>query len=392
MENQLFKGIPKKVRIVSNNISFGPTPLPTDEVEQHITINQEGRVWFSAFTFGERDSWPSKYNKARMKIFKIEIEKAQKILNVLASYFRKEHPDFFATDIGSWDMELVNEEGEKFHYHGSLCTKIIFEDEDISDMIRDALEMDDLWVLDGRGEPDTINRITIDYHRQTKTKRDESFFNNLDDLTWNYKERLTIDRETEEIEHIQQVGTNCIISRKFKVEYGVENLLDSFDADDLFRYVEGNPEDVVENPMETKNYTITVDYNRGEQHIIHGSFDKKGLPDDWEEFAESVFTFMKLYGSGELFNPYIFNKVRRRKNELIFCSVVFEGGYKSYYYLTDDDEIEIGDEVLVPTGDDNQSSIAEVVNIEYFTEENAPFPLDKIKHIIRKCTDDDFTM
>ena len=35
-----------------------------------------------------------------------------------------------------------------------------------------------------------------------------------------------------------------------------------------------------------------------------------------------------------------------------FCSVVFDEGYKTYYYLTDDDSIEIGDSVLVPAGKD----------------------------------------
>lgn len=41
----------QKVRIVSNNISFGPTPLPEDEVEQHLTISAIGRVWFTGYKY-----------------------------------------------------------------------------------------------------------------------------------------------------------------------------------------------------------------------------------------------------------------------------------------------------------------------------------------------------
>ena len=72
-----------------------------------------------------------------------------------------------------------------------------------------------------------------------------------------------------------------------------------------------------------------------------------------------------------------------------FCSVVFDEGYKTYYYLTDDDSIEIGDSVLVPAGKDNHEVIVEVVNIEYFSEENVPLPVEKTKKIIRKCIEDE---
>ncbi len=49
----IFKGMPHKIRIVSNGMGYGPCPEPNDIVEQHITINSDGRVWFSAYAFGE---------------------------------------------------------------------------------------------------------------------------------------------------------------------------------------------------------------------------------------------------------------------------------------------------------------------------------------------------
>lgn len=64
--------------------------------------------------------------------------------------------------------------------------------------------------------------------------------------------------------------------------------------------------------------------------------------------------------------------------------------YKSYYYIADDDSIEVGDYVVVPVGKDNHQSVAEVVKVEFFAEEDVPLPIEKTKHIIRKCTDDDF--
>ena len=46
--------------------------------------------------------------------------------------------------------------------------------------------------------------------------------------------------------------------------------------------------------------------------------------------------------------------------------------------------------MIVPVGKDNHHSAAEVVKVEYFAEEDAPLPLNRNKHIIRKCTDEDF--
>ena len=68
----------------------------------------------------------------------------------------------------------------------------------------------------------------------------------------------------------------------------------------------------------------------------------------------------------------------------------FDESYKSYYSIADEDNISDGDYVIVSVGKDNHHSAAEVVKVEYFAEENAPLPLDRTKHIIRKCTDEDF--
>lgn len=150
-----------------------------------------------------------------------------------------------------------------------------------------------------------------------------------------------------------------------------------------------NLPDVVETPNETKDYIITIDFKNNPQRIIKGIYDKNGLPDDWAEFAETVFNFMRFYGLGEIFDSSIYNKVKRCKDEYIYCSVTFDNGYKSYYYIADDESIEIGDFVLVPAGRDNHTVTVEVVDIEYFAEDNVTIPVNKTKHIICKCTDDD---
>lgn len=386
----IFQGTLKKMRIVSNNICYGPMPGPDEEVEQHITINNEGRVWFSGYNFGHGGE---RYERARSKNFKIEKASADKLLNAIAAYFGNEYIETFATDIGDWVMELTNTEGVTYRFRGSLCADFEYEGTDLSDLVRDTVGMDDLYVFDGNCKPDVINKITLDYHRVTKIKpgqRPEGV--SWEFVTWDYAERLIIDRETETLEHIQNIGTGCRVSRKYEIEGGIESLLENFDAEDFFSCIDGNPDDVIEMPNETKDYTIIIDYKKNPQRIITGSYDKNGLPEDFADFAEKVFDFIRFYGLGEILDPSVYGKVKRRKSEYIYCSVTFDEGYKSYYYLTDDDSIEVGDFVIVPAGKDNHEAVVEIVNIQYFSEENVPLPVERTKRIIRKCTEEDFDL
>ena len=48
-----------------------------------------------------------------------------------------------------------------------------------------------------------------------------------------------------------------------------------------------------------------------------------------------------------------------------------------------------GDYVVVPVGSKNRISIAQIESIQYYAEDSFPFPVDKIKRIIRKCTEED---
>ena len=84
---------------------------------------------------------------------------------------------------------------------------------------------------------------------------------------------------------------------------------------------------------------------------------KKGLPDDWADFIEKLYDFITFYGMGEIMSPSAYNKVRRCDTDIIYCSVAFEEGYKCYYYISDDDAIEVGDFVVVPAGRDNHEAV-----------------------------------
>lgn len=383
-EGFLFSGKVRKMKLVSNCLGYGPCPEATDEVEQHLTITADGRVYYSDYCFGDGE----KYNQVEKKNYKIDVAKAGQLLSLLENYFSNEFDAAFATDVGSWELVLTNTDDKEFLFRGSLCP-IVDELIGISEEFRTVMEMPELLMFDGQESPDQIEALKIDYHRVTKIKprvlpEDASY----EYVTWDYSESILIDRATETLTHIQNVGSGCKIKREYEIEGGISSLLETLEEDGLFEYIEGNDEDALFNPLETKDYVIEVQYQRAGKRILTGTFDKNGLPSDFDEVADSIRDFMLFYGIGEILEPSVYGKRIRKKDELIFCNVEFGSG-KTYCYLTDDDKMEPGDTVIVPVGADNKEVLVEIDSIEYHTAEDAPYPVDKIKHIIRRYENDE---
>ncbi len=87
----------------------------------------------------------------------------------------------------------------------------------------------------------------------------------------------------------------------------------------------------------------------------------------------------KLWTSGDA------QRLLPRKNgELIFCYVRFSPDSKEYCYLAEEDIYKAGDTVIVPVGENNHESTAEITSVLYCTEQEAPFPVRNLKYVIGK--------
>ncbi len=375
-----FQGEPQRIRIVSEESLFGLRPEPGEETEQRITINAEGRVWFSAYDFGWEYEPP---HQTRRKIYKIQKEVAGQVLANIAAYFRNPYIGYHAKDVGLWRLEIVNTEGETYTFTGALCAKLEVKGIDLSDLVREALEMNDLYVFDGNNRPDRVERLTVDYRYIVNDRNNQS--DGPD--TSIYREQLIIDRESSTLEYIRIFEDNCTFSQKLCSKYDVDDLLNYIYLDYMLGTVEGNPEYVGETSAERREYAITFDYAKRPQQVLKGTFDRKGLPALWEDFICEVYQVLEFHNFGDIFDHRIYNRVLRagQKYDYIYCSVEFGEGGKSYYYLADeDDDIEIGDRVEVPVGDYGHQTVATVVDIEYFTAEEVPLPVERTKYIVRK--------
>lgn len=372
-------GTVKKIKIISNIICDDYSPEADDEIEQHITIDSDGHVWFSAYIFEKRND--GKYKKSRMNNFKIKSTAAEEIISAVSSYFSVDFLQVFRTNTGMWKIEIINDEGRVYKTEGSIYPDFENQGIEISNLIRRNLKIPNLYLLDRDCEPDIIEKVIIDYHRVTKINVKQPFNNFKGFFNWEYTEKLVIDRETKSIEHIQNIGTGCTVSKRYTSESGIDDLLDDLDIDCLLEKNDEKPSEITGIPLEKRNYTLTVALKKGGEKKISGIYDKKGLPDNWEEFMENVFDFISFYGCGEILNPAVYEKEYRN---IILCSVKFKEGNKSYYYISEDEEISVGDFVVVPVGSDKYETVAEVVKVECFPEEKVPFPVERIKKIIRK--------
>ena len=378
-EPKLFKGTLVKIKLISNSMCYGPCPMPDQEIEQRITITPT-HIWVSRYDYGEGEPY-----KLRQRFDgRIARENGDAILKSIEDYFKNEECFIpYATDVGDWVLTLTNENGEDYRFVGSLLSLGTLLD-DISQDMRKRLDMPFLYLFNGEDAQDKIDRITIEYGRVTKYDKPKDLSKaDYEYITWDYSEKLTIDRETETIEYFRKIGSDCDTTWKYHVGGGVVQFLDETDAD-IFDDIEGNPPEALENPKESKTYTITIDFAHIPSKTISGSFDRRGLPTEWASFANDLREFLLFYGEGELLDRRLYEAQKLCPGDIIYLSVSFGDNYKTYYYKTEDNSIDVGDLVVVPVGTDGKERIVKVVKKDYYQESSLPMPFDKVKTIIEK--------
>lgn len=373
----VFHGNVKKVKIHSNNMGYGFLPREGTEVEQHLTITDDGRVWLTRYAISEDLNF-AKLTKTEQRQFKISSDKAKFLLDKYTKYFRDEYEISFATDVGSFEMQITDDEGKTAYFIGPLICEFEVDGYDLSQLTRDTVEDQTLFVFDNN-EFERIERITIDHEHKKKIVAADGQV-----VTWNPTNHIVIDRKTDTIEYTYKIGTECDVTRKYHVAQGVSNFLDELEYQNLFVEFEEKELDAIIPEDDEATYTATVDFFRGPSRIVAGRYDKQGLPIDWPEFIEDLYDFMSFYGFGEMFDEKQYGRTYRKTNDYIFLSVRFGEYGKTYYYLTEDDTIQVGDQVVVPVGSEGKERIVEVAKKEYYSSDRVPMPIEKVKSIVGK--------
>lgn len=135
------------MRLISEMIGFGPMPAPDREVEQRLTLNSRGKIWFSNYLYGDG----VKQKLHRKECSTISPTDADYILKLIAMVFTSPQSSALVTDVGMWRLCLLSETGQNFKYEGSLTSQSENDPLGIaSEELRIILSMPELAAFDGK--------------------------------------------------------------------------------------------------------------------------------------------------------------------------------------------------------------------------------------------------
>ncbi len=210
------------------------------------------------------------------------------------------------------------------------------------------------------------------------------YFNDSD-LHWNVNDTLKINVENETIEYIRNKFEGNQIKIQGHFEEIIKHCFEEIDARELFCEFTNKPEDIIIDEDINSTYEIIIEAENMPVRVIEGRYCMEELPIDYPKIIRKVVKIIddvELWG--EIFNPAIYARPSKRKSDIIYCGIEF-GEYSSmYHYITDDDSIKVGDTVIVPVGKNNREVEGYVAEKKYCNKEDVPYPLSKVKKIIRK--------
>ena len=134
----LINGAPRKITLCSNGICYGPCPEADEVCIQKVTISATGKVYITLKNYE---------GVTLRKIQKrIPADKAAGWLSSVGTHLSVLIDLTMITDVGSWDVVIVNEENKKFRTSGCLAKGDKWLDK-YSDELREMLDMPELYVF-----------------------------------------------------------------------------------------------------------------------------------------------------------------------------------------------------------------------------------------------------
>ncbi len=390
-----FRGDIKRMRLWTGWNVCACDAVPGKEWQQKLTVRRNGKVRLKGYDCSPAcDEYPTvrRDQIVRNQRRKIEKLEAKRLLEAVAIAFDENHFQsqipIYPGGMGVWELELTNTKGEVYRFEGNLDDKDASE-EYLSSWMRGLFGIGDFYGFDGSDRLHDVRKVTVERYRRggikvtAKGKVDVPYTDTDQWMNW---EKLTVDLDRKTIGFSRRIYPKGKQSREYDFsefeETFAKDFYAGFDASDLFTT---GSETV---PGKRKDYEITIDYRDGISRFMTGRFDKEGLPRDFGVLAKFVKKMIRGFPeTWEIWNPDFYDRPRYGEGEYIFCSVIFDEGGQKYYYLTEDKTIEEGDVVFVPVGPENHVIPGVVTDIEYFTGEDAPYPLEKVKNIIRKATE-----
>lgn len=364
-----FKGKLVKIRMRSYGFSNVASQLQNEE--ELLEITPDGIVKLSAARIDGRE-------KCKVQI---PVDDAAYIFNAFTTVFSEYKKEKVPGYSGFWKARLLTDEDEVFFYHGSNGQDYMYEGKTLTEILRERTTLEELNGFAMRiDEKSHVSSIDISFRQTVAEDAAEKVVEKNHQPMEDTTERLIISNRTHEIVYNRRVGNHRRVSLSFEMPEAVKNLLAWYEEQPLFEPGEVSPKPVAEEDI-SRTYQITVLYSDKKSASYSGSFDKEGLPDNWANFIGRVAAFFDTESLGEMFNARTFDRVTAREDEVIFCGVEILGVVGVRYYRCDDD-VCLGDIVVVPTPAKKQNLDGQVVEIRRCKVTAIPKELQKAKNVM----------
>ena len=162
IENELFlfEGNIAKIVIESEDSMYCP-PAPGQEIRQRLTLNQNGSVALTRWYSGDFSVVPPITEESKV-MRRWRNKPTENVLEIIANYFREYHMQERICDSGVWEIVLVNTEGRKWIFFGSLGSRMEMNGLNLSVQTRKNLGIRNLWMFDGGEEESVVKTIKGD--------------------------------------------------------------------------------------------------------------------------------------------------------------------------------------------------------------------------------------
>lgn len=357
----VFESKIKKIKIYSHVGFYDYCSSSHDIESQSVTLLDTGKAY--VYQRGVPLVGPPIYKS--MKVCKLDSGAFDSISIALKKHLERAYLQN-ANDGGFFDLEIENIDGIKTVWSGVMCS----EHCGISAIIKEALGLRYLMLLDGCANWDVVDGAKLEYWYTDKE----------------YKESFSIDRNKKELRITRNIDSKRIEDISISDSVDVGNALD-------FLSTIPDPPGLIPEPLTivnskcisstwTRHYKIDLLKQDGRTEAVEGYFEKNDIFNEWKTFVEKVTKLFPVLKSFEIFNSSIINSESCNDGQVLLCKVAFPESSKLYSYLTDDEMLLHGDQVIVPVGNEGTTAVATIVDKQILDRKDVPYPVDKIKKII----------
>lgn len=366
-----FEGTLQKFQLTSNCLGYGIPPQPQDLAEQRVTVTSGGVAWISTYLFGNGE----KYAMEGRRQFRLDADAVDSFFSKVCFYFGRYFYPLQATDIGAWTLTLTNTEGESFRFNGSLTGCLDVQGDDLSDLLRELLNEEELLAFNGDLEQDKVMSVSVEY-------RDGD-----------YLEYLSANQSLGEVTQSIHRADGRMTERRIVAPIQLKYVLNYLCIDDLCNGPPPEPEDAMDTGEKMPTYKAEIVFKRMPSVRLEGHYFKHELPKEWRRMMSGLNSIVTSNNStGYILDPSIYGHERPRASDILFIFVRLGENQQEYSYLCEDRSIRAGDRVIVPVGRTNEELCLRVSKAEFLPAEKAPFPLERIKKVIRKASPEELKM